>query len=147
MVRAQITYICSLLIFALAVSSCTSWPAERGGGAAELVPPPLGEIQIGETQATWSDTLYLRLEHVEAELDRLALGGGMIRVPAALTLARTLSVRVRRQLAGGLEVDAAIDLLRLEEQVVRVSEKLDKASLKIDTRSKTDRKFGSGSNA
>ena len=147
MVRAQIAYILGLLLLASAVSGCTSWPAERGGGAAELTPPPPGEIRLGETRATWSDTLYLRLEQVEAELERFTADGGMIRAPAALTLARTLSVRVRRQLAGGLDVDAAIDLLRLEEQVIRITESLDKPTLKAGTRRKIARDFGSAPNA
>lgn len=147
MVRAQIAYIWGLLLLASAISGCASWPAERGGGAAELTPPPPGEIRIGEARATWSDTLYLRLEQVEAELERLTADGGMIRAPAALTLARTLSVRVRRQLAGGLDVDAAIDLLRLEEQVIRITESSDKPTLKAGTRRKIARDFGSAPNA
>ena len=147
MVRAQVAQIWGLLFLALVVSGCASWPAERGGGAAELAPPTPGEIRLGEIQATWSDTLYLRLEQVESELERVTADGGMMRAPAALTLARTLCVRVRRQLAGGLEVDAAIDLLRLEEQVIRITESSDKPTLKAGTRRKIARDFGSAPNA
>lgn len=100
----------------LVLGACESWPDERGGGAAEFAPPVELASQPSAV-ASWSDTLYLRLSLVEEELERFRIEGGMQRAPAALTLAEKLAVRVRRELAAGLEVDAAIDLLRLEERV------------------------------
>ena len=146
MVHSKGARICGCFLLALAFNGCAEWPDEEGGGAAELAPPGPREVRLSETQTTWSDTLYLRLEQVESELERVTADGGMVRAPAALTLARTLAVRVRRQLAGGLEVDAAIDLLRLEEQVIRMVESLD-APVKADTRHKGARYSGSAPNA
>ena len=108
-----------IFLGSLILGGCANWPEERGGGAAELAPPQEAVNNNDET-ASWSGTLYLRLSLVESELERIRFDGGMERFPAALTLAEKLSVRVRRQLAGGLEVDAAIDLLRLEEHLERL---------------------------
>lgn len=111
--------IAPLFLVSAVLGGCASWPDERGGGAAELAPPHEAANYTEET-ASWTGTLYLRLSLVESELERIRFDGGMERFPAALTLAEKLAVRVRRELAGGLEVDAAIDLLRLEEQLGRL---------------------------
>jgi len=104
-----------LVVLLSVLASCTEWPEQGGGGAAETA-PPLSNLQRPADDVTWSDTLYLRLAAIENDIEYLHAAGTMRRAPAALTLVQTLAIRVRRELAAGLEVDAAIDLLRLEEQ-------------------------------
>jgi len=110
----------SIATFTMLVAGCTTWPVERGGGAAEVSPLPPTQILLGSTETSWVGTLYMRLEFAEAELERITALGGMEKTPAAITLARGLSIRVRRELAGGLIVDAARDLLSLEEYVTQM---------------------------
>lgn len=114
------------------VTGCAPWPVERGGGAAEISPPPPTQVLLGSTETSWVGTLYMRLEFVEAELQRITALGGMEKTPAAITLARGLSIRIRRELAGGLIVDAARDLLSLEEYVTRMVDVYDRVVSSAD---------------
>src|SRR5690349_10124445 len=84
----------------LACAACTTWPDEGAGGMAEYQP-------IENPRAS----------RLSAVLDSLAARGADRFAASDLAEARTLLLRVRRALLGGLQRDAETDMDKIEARV------------------------------
>lgn len=93
-----------------------SWPPQRGGGVAETAPPERHEIVLAEAGEA-EQQLLSKLEAMEGELNQHIGNGAMKYVPAETTLARLLTVRIRREIAGTLYSDASTDLIELNDRL------------------------------
>lgn len=112
--RITATTICAALLLSGCVS--VSWPPARGGGVAEIAPPDRHTVvltQAGDTERE----LLARLESLESELAQHIASGAMQYVPAETTLARLLTARIRREIAGTLYSAASTDLIELGDRL------------------------------
>ena len=110
---------------ALSLTGCVlgHWPAERGGGMAEVAPPERHQVLLHPThqhQARLLDRLML----MEASLERLVAQGAEDYMRAETTLARKLTFRIRREIAGGLDGEAERDLIRLRDRLQLIDRKI-----------------------
>jgi hypothetical protein len=110
---------------ALLLGACTTlqWPAERGGGAAEIWLPY--EDRVSLVAATpEAEHILRRVERAERQLDELEVDGAARWIPAEIHTCRRTAVRIRRATVGGLLESAAAELMRLEDRLEALSRQM-----------------------
>jgi hypothetical protein len=105
------------LICCAATSGCVtnfeSWPSAGTGGFAE-----------------WEQMSNPRVEALDAQLRQARLNGAETFAAGAYADAELLLTRCRRELAGGLQIDADADLDRLQIDVTEMNASLGKRARK-----------------
>ncbi|BBK35916.1 hypothetical protein STAQ_09940 [Allostella sp. ATCC 35155] len=99
-----------LMAVGILLAACSSWPPEASGSGRPRPAAPAIAI----------DGLPGRIDRAAASLARLRAGDGLRYRPAALHQAGTALDRARRELAGGLDDDAAVGLARVERMLDEV---------------------------
>jgi len=113
------------IIFILAgLSGCAGWPTEGRGGMAEhhmeTLPPVMPDQPLGPEHG-----LRFELELVRQHLDILVLEGAELCFPATVIQAKQRQHRITRELLGGLDFDAANDLIIQRKLLIRLERQLD----------------------
>lgn len=103
--------------------SILHWPAEQGGGAAEITFPQRDRLAL-VAAIPEAEAVLLRLDRAEGQLLTLARNGGLQARPADLHRSRMAAIRIRREIAGGLVETAADNLLQLEQQLTDLSRQM-----------------------
>lgn len=113
---------------AMALGACSlTWPAEQGGGAAEISARTYpAEFIVAASEGEQA----LQLQHAIClrKLEQLIADGAMRWAPAELVLAERLAIRAGREIAGGLEADGAADLIALRERLQRIEDAIVRAA-------------------
>jgi hypothetical protein len=91
----------------LAIAGCTQWPKEGTGG--------MGEFQPIENE---------RAAELDYKIQRLAALGGDRYAASDMVEARTMLIRVRRALLGGLQEDAEQDMDRIDVTIRVIQKRL-----------------------
>ncbi|ASP39665.1 hypothetical protein CHH28_13725 [Bacterioplanes sanyensis] len=113
-----------ILMLATGISGCSVWPEYGRGGMAEqyayMGVPVMPDQPMGPEHG-------LRFEYVlvKQQLDVLILEGAALCFPAAVVQAQERQHRIIRQLTGGLDFDAANDLIIQRKQLQRLEKQLD----------------------
>ena len=134
----------TLCLLSLAIlSACTRWPEHGHGGMAEH---DLASINPLQHEGNSLIDVHLRQEFDLSmrHLDVLVLEGAQACFPAAVRTAKILQARIARELQGGMEADAEIDLYRQRQQLALLERRLDRidptyCSLLGTTQVSTDR--------
>lgn len=101
------------MVAGLALAGCTPlWPPHGHGGMAEHAGYETWPALFAASPSR--QVLFDRLTSAEAALDQLDQQGAGDYLPAKLSTARLLATRTRREIAGGLVLDAQQNLLALE---------------------------------
>ncbi|WP_019614104.1 OmpA family protein [Psychromonas ossibalaenae] len=103
----------------LAVSGCTSSPPKGQGGFAEHNLSNMPEHPVGLESA-----LYFEQQLSRRHLDALLAAGANICFPAAVRTAQIRQTRIARELQGGLDSDAADDLIIQRDKLNRLERRL-----------------------
>ncbi len=107
----------------LGACSYVSWPEHRGGGMAEITPRDEGVMLISDNLDK-AHILYDQLALFEAGLEDLVQKGAFGFARAETTLAQKLIIRIRREIAGDLLIDAEKDLISLRARLSRIQDQL-----------------------
>lgn len=132
-----------LLIGLLSLSGCANWPPGGHGGMAEHHHETLYQVMPDQPLGP-EHGLRFDLDLARRHLDILVLEGAELCFPATVVQAKQRQDRIFRELTGGLDFDAANDLIvqrkllaRLERQLDYVKEQ-DVCILPISTGQKRD---------
>jgi len=113
-----------MIIISLTLSACVSWPILGSGGAAENS-ATANKMDNPSTSITPEQGLFFELELAQRHLDVMVLEGAEYCFPATVVQARTRENRIIRELHGGLELDAANDLIIQRKLLLRLEQQLD----------------------
>ena len=117
-VNAKLTS--ALLCISLAtLGGCTSSTPKGHGGMAEHQYSNMPDHPIGLENA-----LYFESQMTQRHLESLVLAGAKVCFPAAVRISQIREARIIRQLQGGLEGDAANDLIIQRDQLDRLQRRL-----------------------
>ena len=108
----------------LNLSACVSWPVLGSGGAAEHTATTVSSDKA-KTSITPEQGLIFELELTMRHLDIMILEGAEYCFPATVVQARNRQNRIIRELHGGLELDAANDLIIQRKLLLRLEQQLD----------------------
>jgi len=108
----------------LNLSACVTWPPLSSGGGAEHTATKIGADNSGQSM-TPEQGLFFELELVKQHLDLMILQGANYCFPATVVQARHRQNRILRELHGGLELDAANDLIIQRTLLIRLEQQLD----------------------
>ncbi len=111
-------------VAALGLGGCISWPLKGLGGLAELKPSKASAVEAGQPLGP-EHGLRFEQELIKRHLDVLILEGAELCFPATVVQARERQNRIARQLEGGLEYDAANDMVVQRELLGRLENQLD----------------------
>lgn len=121
----QLIFITGFIITGLfGVSGCTSWPAEGKGGMAEHHQQMFNSIMPDQPLGP-EHGLRFELDLGRRHLDVLILEGAELCFPATVVQARRRQDRITRELFGGLDFDAANDLIVQRKLLERLERQLD----------------------
>ena len=113
---------------AVGLGACSlTWPAEHGGGAAEISARTYpAEFIVAASEGQQA----LQVQHAIClrKLEQLAGEGAMRWAPAEMVLAERLAIRAGREIAGGLEADGAANLIALRERIQRIEDAIARAA-------------------
>ncbi|MCP3870952.1 MAG: OmpA family protein [Gammaproteobacteria bacterium] len=113
-----------ILLGSLGLSGCVSWPSKGQGGMAEhnpvILSPAMPDQPLGPEHG-----LRFDLDLVQRHLDVLVLEGAELCFPATVVQARQRQNRIARELQGGLDFDAANDLIVQRKLLARLERQLD----------------------
>lgn len=123
---ANLIYLNGLLL--LLVGCSHSLPPAGGGGFAEHHYQTLSPVEAGQP-LTPEHGLRFDFELTRQTLKLLVLDGAELCFPASVAQAREREQRIGRELAGGLEFDAANDILVQRDQLNRLERQLSTALL------------------
>lgn len=113
---------------AVGLGACSvTWPAEHGGGAAEISTRTYPAAII---DAASEGEIALQVRHANClrKLEQLITDGAMRWAPAELVLAERLAIRAGREIAGGLDADGAANLIALNERMQRIEDAIARAA-------------------
>ncbi|WP_407334202.1 OmpA family protein [Enterovibrio sp. 27052020O] len=114
----------ALVVFISLTSGCTMFPDDGQGGMAERhyssLSPVLADQPLGPEHG-----LRFEWELSARHLDVLVLEGAELCFPATVLQARRMQDRIVRELHGGLEFDAANDLIIQRTSLERLEKQLD----------------------
>jgi len=113
-----------ILLGSLGVSGCVSWPDKGHGGMAEYTLGKLSPVMPDQPLGP-EHGLRFELDLVQRHLDVLVLEGAELCFPATVVQARERQGRIARQLQGGLDFDAANDLIVQRKLLARLERQLD----------------------
>ncbi|NLS12911.1 OmpA family protein [Vibrio sp. SM6] len=113
-----------LLAGALLLSGCTYYPEEGQGGMAEHYYSTLSPV-LPDQPLTPQQGMRFEWELLARQLDILVLEGAKLCFPASVYQARQLQDRIVRELYGGLEFDAANDIIIQRAALERLENQLD----------------------
>lgn len=119
----QLTIAC-VIVSSLNLSACVTWPILGSGGAAEHSSTSISMDKLGDS-ITPEQGLFFELELAKRHLDIMVLEGAEYCFPASVVQARTRQNRIIRELHGGLELDAANDLIIQRKLLSRLEQQLD----------------------
>ena len=108
----------------LSLSACVTWPILGSGGTAEHTATTVTVRHSGQS-ITPEQGLFFELELVARHLDIMVLEGAEYCFPASVVQARNRQNRIIRELHGGLELDAANDLIIQRKLLLRLEQQLD----------------------
>jgi len=108
----------------LLLSACVSLPLQGTGGLAEHNAARLPPVMPGEA-VTAQHGLRFELQLAERHLDQLVLEGAELCFPATVVQAKQRQTRILRELQGGLDYDAANDLIVQRKLLARLERQLD----------------------
>lgn len=116
--------VCALILIVLQLSGCSLWPDKGRGGMAELhqdlLYPVMPDQPLGPEHG-----LRFELALSQRHLDVLILEGAELCFPATVIQAKQRLIRISRELHGGLEYDAANDLIIQRALLARLERQLD----------------------
>ena len=120
---------------AVAVTGCNSmtfgsWPPARGGGMAEVAPPSRSHLVVA-SQATGKSQLYAQVHGAESALEALVARGADRFTPGDLTLARKLTYRIRREIAGDLLSEAETNMIELSDRLSVIDRRLNEIEIRM----------------
>lgn len=115
----------ALLLPLLSTTGCVlnGWPPVRGGGMAEMAPPER-VFPANYEPGSATTTVIEDLAAAEAALDTLEARGAMRFAPGDTTIARKLTHRIRREIAGDLISEARKDLVELSDRLAMIDRRL-----------------------
>ncbi len=113
-----------ILLSLIGLSGCVSWPPKGSGGMAEHSSAELSTILSGQTLGP-EHGLRFDLDLAQRHLDLLVLEGAELCFPATVVQARQRQARILRELHGGLDFDAANDLIVQRKLLARLEHQLD----------------------
>ncbi|WP_022941044.1 OmpA family protein [Psychromonas hadalis] len=117
-VSASLT--CALLCISLAtLGGCTSSTPKGHGGFAEHQYSDMPDHRVGLENA-----LHFESQMSRRHLESLILAGAQVCFPAAVRISQIREARIIRELQGGLEGDAANDLIIQRDQLDRLQRRL-----------------------
>ncbi|MGF1725422.1 OmpA family protein [Photobacterium nomapromontoriensis] len=119
-------YLCGVL---LALTGCSQrFPPEGAGGFAEHHYQTISPVEVNGP-LTPAHGLRFDFELTRQMLKLLVIDGAELCFPASVAQARERERRIGRELAGGLEFDAANDILVQRDQLHRIERQLSTALL------------------
>ncbi len=107
----------------LSLSACVTWPTLGSGGAAEQ--SINNRANLSTAEMTPEKGLLFEFELAKQHLDVMVLEGAEYCFPATVVQARHRQNRIIRELHGGLELDAANDLIIQRKLLSRLEQQLD----------------------
>ncbi|PKF49771.1 OmpA family protein [Enterovibrio nigricans] len=114
----------TLILPIVVLSGCSMFPDHGQGGMAEhhyaSLPPVLPDQPLGPEHG-----LRFEWELAARHLDILVLEGAELCFPASVVQARKMQDRIVREFIGGLEFDAANDIIIQREALERLEKQLD----------------------
>lgn len=111
---------------AMALQGCVGWPPAGTGGMAEHNRGDLVPVEADQ-ELSQKQGLRMDLDLARRHLDTLVLQGADLCFPATVAQARDRDARITRELAGGLQFDAANDLIVQRQNLERLQRQLDYA--------------------
>ena len=112
------------LVGLLSLSGCLSWPSKGQGGFAEHHGERSSLSTAGQPLGP-EHGLRFELELLSRHLDILVLEGAELCFPATVVQARHRQNRIARELEGGLDFDAANDVIVQRNLLARLERQLD----------------------
>ncbi|PKG37917.1 OmpA family protein [Psychromonas sp. Urea-02u-13] len=103
----------------LFLAGCTNSAPKGYGGVAEHQYSEMPDHPVGLENA-----LYFELQMTRRHLESLILSGAKICFPASVRLSQIREARIARELQGGLDGDAANDLIIQRDQLERLQRRL-----------------------
>lgn len=114
------------LLTSMALSGCVSWPLKGSGGMAEHDIAKRPAVMPNQALSL-EHSLYFELELQQRHLDILVLEGATQCFPALVKLAQQHQYRINRELQGGLQEDAATNIVVQRDLLTRLERQLDNA--------------------
>lgn len=111
-------------VIVISTSACSSRPPQGHGGLAEHDLSDAPSHPIGLENA-----LYFEQQLSHRHLDDLLLAGAKICFPASVKTAQIRQTRIARELQGGLDADAANDLIIQRDHLERLARRLNYVQL------------------
>lgn len=108
----------------LNLSACVTWPPLSSGGFAEHTATTI-RTDISKQSITPDQGLLFELELAKQHLDMMILNGAKYCFPATVVQADNRHNRIARELHGGLELDAANDLIIQRSVLILLEQRLD----------------------
>jgi len=111
-------------VIVISTSACSSRPPQELGGLADhdLSESPSHPIGL-------ENALYFEQQLSRRHLDSLLLAGAKICFPASVKTAQIRQLRIARELQGGLDADAANDLIIQRDHLARLARRLNYVQL------------------
>lgn len=112
-------YAVRCLLFTGLLTGCSSWPdANPGGGEPmAIIAEP---VYLSALKQPEQAGLLAQSEVLDANIELMILQGAIYCIPASILQLQQQGLRVRRQLAAGLLLDAATDLATYQHQIRQV---------------------------
>lgn len=107
------------------LSGCNHWPEQGRGGFAEHHLQTLQPMEEDYRGVAPDQTLRLELDVLSRHLDVLVLEGAELCFPATVVQAKERQNRITREIAGGLNMDAANDIVIQRSLLYRLERQLD----------------------
>jgi outer membrane protein OmpA-like peptidoglycan-associated protein len=111
-------------VIVISTSACSSRPPQGHGGLAEHDLSDAPSHPMGLENA-----LYFEQQLSSQHLDDLLLAGAKICFPASVKTAQIRATRIARELQGGLDADAANDLIIQRDHLARLARRLNYVQL------------------
>ncbi|WP_345337445.1 OmpA family protein [Ferrimonas pelagia] len=128
------------MVTLLLVQGCSAWPEEGRGGYGEQ--SSMWDPYVASPAHVYEQRRqHERLAHAQLQLDLLKLRGAYHCTPGRLTQAELRASRLRRELMGALYADAEETLLLLEDELFRLSVRLNQLRRQTHCAAHPDHQF------